>query len=101
MPLTLTIITVTVRGKNLVGTVLLSIQLCFVQFWCEQFWFVQFWEVQGDPNQNLLFQLALSLNVGIPDPKLVKPKCVWEVEVFCVKSKFLEKLEKNKDFHQK
>ena len=33
-------------------------------------------KVQGDPNQNLLFQLALSLNVGIPDPKLVKPKCV-------------------------
>ena len=32
--------------------------------------------VQGDPNQNLLFQLALSLNVGIPDPMLVKPKCV-------------------------
>ena len=32
--------------------------------------------LQGDPNQNLLFQLALSLNVGIPDPMLVKPKCV-------------------------
>ena len=33
-------------------------------------------QLQGDPNQNLLFQLALSQNVGIPDPKLVKPKCV-------------------------
>ena len=33
-------------------------------------------KLQGDPNQNLLFQLALCLNVGIPDPKLVKPKCV-------------------------
>ena len=32
--------------------------------------------LQGDPNQNLLFQLALCLNVGIPDPMLVKPKCV-------------------------
>ena len=33
--------------------------------------------IQGDPNQNLLFQLALSQNVGIPDPMLlVKPKCV-------------------------
>ena len=42
--------------------------------------------IQGDPNQNLLFQLALCLNVGIPDPKLVKPKCVWEAEVLCVKS---------------
>ena len=42
--------------------------------------------LQGDPNQDLLFQLALPLNVGIPDPKLVKPKCVWEVEVFCVKT---------------
>ena len=42
--------------------------------------------IQGDTNQILLFQLALSLNVGIPDPKLVKPKCVWEVEVLCVKS---------------
>ena len=57
--------------------------------------------IQGDPNQNLLFQLALSLNVGIPDPKLVKPKCVWEVEVFCVKNLFLEKLGKNKNFVQK
>ena len=42
--------------------------------------------LQGDPNQNLLFQLALSLNVGIPDPMLVKPKCVWELEILCVKS---------------
>ena len=33
-------------------------------------------KIQGDPNQNLLFQLALSLNAGIPDAMLVKPKCV-------------------------
>ena len=57
--------------------------------------------IQGDPNQNLLFQLALSLNVGILDPKLVKPKCVWEVEVLCGKIQFLEKLRKNKNFLQK
>ena len=40
------------------------------------------YNVQGDPNQNLLFQFALSLKLSISDPMLVKPKCVWEVEVF-------------------
>ena len=38
--------------------------------------------LQGDPNQNLLFQFALSLKLSISDPMLIKPKCVWEVEVF-------------------
>ena len=38
--------------------------------------------VQGDPNQNLLIQFALSLKQIVSDPMLVKPKCVWEVTVF-------------------
>ena len=42
---------------------------------------VQF-HIQGDPNQNLLFQFALSLKLSISDPMLVKPKCVWEVAVY-------------------
>ena len=33
-------------------------------------------QVQGDPNQNLLFQLALHLNISVSDPMFIKPKCV-------------------------
>ena len=34
-------------------------------------------------------------------PMLVKPKCVWEVAVFCVKNKFFKKFQKNYKFLQK
>ena len=33
-------------------------------------------QVQGDPNQNPLFQMAVPLKLCISDPMLVKPKCV-------------------------
>ena len=42
--------------------------------------------LQGDPNQNLLFQMALPLKQCISDPMFVKSKLVWEAVVFCVKS---------------
>ena len=32
--------------------------------------------IQGDPNQNLKFVLAITLKLCISDPMLVKPKCV-------------------------
>ena len=32
--------------------------------------------LQGDPNQNPLFQMAVPLKLCISDPMLVKPKCV-------------------------
>ena len=38
--------------------------------------------IQGDPNQNFPFSRLISLKVSTPDPKLVKPKLVWEVAVF-------------------
>ena len=38
--------------------------------------------LQGDPNQNPLFQMAVQLKLCISDPMLVKPKCVWEAVVF-------------------
>ena len=38
--------------------------------------------LQGDPNQNLKFVLAMILKVCISDPMLLKPKCVWEAVVF-------------------
>ena len=38
--------------------------------------------IQGDPNQNLKFVLAITLKIHISDPMLVKPKCVWEVKVY-------------------
>ena len=41
--------------------------------------------VQGDPNQNFRFQMAVALSVFISDPMLVKLKCVWEAVVFCGK----------------
>ena len=39
-------------------------------------------DLQGDPNQNPLFQMAVPIKLRISDPKLVKPKCVWEAVVF-------------------
>ena len=33
-------------------------------------------EVQGDPNQNLKFLLAITLKIFIFEPMLVKPECV-------------------------
>ena len=38
--------------------------------------------LQGDPNQNPLFQMTLSLNWSMSDTMLVKPKWVWEAVVF-------------------
>ena len=38
--------------------------------------------LQGDPNQNLRFLLAITLKIYISDPMLVKPKCVWEVYIY-------------------
>ena len=35
--------------------------------------------LQGDPNQNLKFVLAITQKICMSDPMLVKPKCVWEV----------------------
>ena len=32
--------------------------------------------LQGDPNQNLKFVLAITLKVNISDPMLLKPKCI-------------------------
>ena len=32
--------------------------------------------LQGDPNQNLKFVLAITLKICLSDPMLVKPKCV-------------------------
>ena len=37
--------------------------------------------LQGDPNQNLKFVLAITQKICISDPILVKPKCVWKVSV--------------------
>ena len=36
----------------------------------------QLYEVQGDPNQNTLFQMAVPLKLCISDHMFVKPKCV-------------------------
>ena len=38
--------------------------------------------LQGDPNQNLKFVLAITLKRCVSDPMLVKPKCVLEVSVY-------------------
>ena len=35
-------------------------------------------KTQGDPNQNLLILMAITLKISISDPMLVQPKCVWE-----------------------
>ena len=38
--------------------------------------------IQGDPNQKLLIQIAITLKICISDPKLVKPKCVLEAYIY-------------------
>ena len=38
--------------------------------------------VQGDPNQNLRFLLAITQKICVSDPMLVKPKCVWEAYIY-------------------
>ena len=38
--------------------------------------------LQGDPNQNFLFQMAMTLKICISDHILVKPKCVWHAQVY-------------------
>ena len=38
--------------------------------------------IQGDPNQNLLFQMAITLKIRISDPMLVKPKCVLAASIY-------------------
>ena len=48
-------------------------------------------DLQGDPNQNLVFQMAVALKLCISDHMLVKPKLVWEAVVFCVKNYIFEK----------
>ena len=39
-------------------------------------------KIQGDPNQNLLLQLAITLKICISDPMLVKPKWVLEAYIY-------------------
>ena len=39
-------------------------------------------QIQGDPNQNFPFQMAVTSKPFIFDPILVKPKCVKEAAVF-------------------
>ena len=39
-------------------------------------------KVQGDPNQKLLFQMAVTLKIIIFDLPLIKPKCVSGVADF-------------------
>ena len=41
--------------------------------------------IQGDPNQNLIFQIALTLKLCSCGSMLVKPKCVWKVAGFFLK----------------
>ena len=53
--------------------------------------------LQGDPNQNLKFVLAITLKICISDPMLVKPKCVWEVKSFLFFSCLFTIFQKN--FH--
>ena len=38
--------------------------------------------LQGDPNQSLLIQMAITMKIRISDPKLVKPKCVSEACIY-------------------
>ena len=42
--------------------------------------------LQGDPNQKLLIQMAITLKICISDPMLEKPKCVSEA---CIYFQFL------------
>ena len=43
---------------------------------------VQIPYVQGDPNQNLRFLLAITLKISISDPMFRKPKCVWDAYIY-------------------
>ena len=43
---------------------------------------VEIRKIQGDPNQNLQFKMAITLKIRISDPKLVKPKCVLEASIY-------------------
>ena len=52
--------------------------------------------IQGDSNQNLKFILAITVNVCISDPILVKPKRIWEQSVFS--KNFKQTAEKCKQF---
>ena len=38
--------------------------------------------VWGDPNQNLKLLLAIIQKLCISDPMLVKPKCIWEANIY-------------------
>ena len=57
--------------------------------------------IQGDPNRNFLFQMAIFQKWYIFDPRLVNPKWVWRVAVFCVKNKFYEENKKITRFSKK
>ena len=48
------------------------------------------YKIQGDPNQNLVFQMALPPIWSTSDPMLVKQKLVWEAVVFSSISWFLQ-----------
>ena len=48
--------------------------------------------LQGVSFEILRFEMTVALNWWGSDPKLVKPKSVWEVAVFCAKSNFFQKI---------
>ena len=52
-------------------------------------------KLQGDPNQKLQFQMAVTLLMGIFDPPMVKPKCVSGVADFFENCKQRAETEKN------
>ena len=57
--------------------------------------------LQGDPNQNLKFLLAIILKTSISGPRLVKPKCVWLLSVLFSGIKNFQKTWEKKNFLQK
>ena len=64
------------KSKLLTNLKRLSILKYFKTFNCYK-------NLQGDPNQNPLFQMAVLLKQCISDPMSVKPKCVGEaVDLF-------------------
>ena len=54
--------------------------------------------VQGVQDQNFRIQTAITQELCAWDPKLVKPKCVWEIYIFSDKVSFLKKLKKIQSF---
>ena len=58
---------------NEYGPKLLNYLLCG----CKKIALSYFNLLQGDPNQNPLFQMAVPQKVCISDPMLEKPKCVY------------------------